>query len=338
MSAESGIFPPEPEPAAALSGDALSAFARELSAEQPFRGYELGDCLAGSDRTAVFKAKDKNMDRTVVLKALRPCPERSGAVEEFFSQAGAVARVRHPGVARGLDAGRAPGAFFMAHEYVRGESLVAKVARRQVPRLTEKESLALAREIAGILQGLFDLGQFHGDLAPDRVVLGDGLKGKLLGIGFAWRLAWPDERRALLSRPDFLSPERINDEFSIDIRGDLYSLGCLWYWALLGEPVFKGGTPGETLDLHLQAKPVPPREADPRLSAATSQLLLWLLEKDRDARPRTPKDFLRRLAQHPLLADESGEGGEEKADGEQAARDVAGEASGGDVADEAKAF
>ncbi len=154
------------------------------------------------------------------------------------------------------------------------------------------------------MQELFEIGQPYGDLRPTRMLVGDGGRIKLLGIGFNWTLVWPDDRQAFLTKPDYLSPERIADELNIDIRGDLYSLGCIWHKVLLGEPVFKGVTPEQTLEMHLSAKATPPRETDPRLSASTSQLLLWLLEKNRDARPRTPREFLKRLAAHPLLETE----------------------------------
>ena len=296
---------------------ACSRYAADLLAAQPFESYELGECLAAHDESAVFRATDRNMDRTVALKALRPWPGRENAVEDFFSQAGAVARVRHPGLARGLDVGRGGGSFFMAHELLRGESLEARLARRQTGRLLEKESLLLVRDLATILQGLFDIGQSHGDLRPSRVLLGDGGKPRLLGIGFSWTIAWPNDKAAFLAAPDYLSPERIAEEFTIDVRGDLYALGCLWHRALMGVPVFRGQTTAETLDMHLAAEPTPPREVDPRLSSASSQLILWLLEKDRDARPRTPRDFLRKLATHPLLADQIEEADDagEKSDG-----------------------
>lgn len=298
----------------------VSPLAERLMTEQPFKGYELAICLSSSDVGAVFKARDKTMERNVVLKAVQPSANRVGAVEDFFSQAGAVARVRHPGVARGLDAGRGGDVFFMVHETARGESLETRLARRLTRRLTERESLVLARDVAGVLQALFELGQYHGDLAPDRIAIGEGGTPTLLGLGFTWNVAWPDDRQAYLSRPYFLPPERIAGEFNIDIRGDLYALGCVWGLALLGEPVFKGTTPAQVLDMHLEAKPTPPRETDPRLSSATSQLVMWLLEKDRDARPRTPKEFLRKLAAHPLL-----DGAEEEAGGRSESADERGE-------------
>ncbi len=192
----------------------------------------------------------------------------------------------------------------MAHEFVKGESLGAKLARRQTGRLTEKESLAFVAELAQTLQDLFETGQNHGDLRPERILFVEGGQLKLVGLGFNWTVSWPNDAAAYAVKPDYLPPERIADELNIDVRGDLYSLGALWWKAILAEPVFKGNTPEETLEMHVRQKPVPPRELDPRLSAATSQLILWLLEKDRDARPRTPKEFLRKLSSHPLLQKE----------------------------------
>lgn len=290
-------------------GAEVSAFAGDLLARQPLRGYRLHTCLAAGDRSAAIKADDLTMERPVVVKFMRPWPGREGTVEEFFSLAGSIARLRCPGVARGLDAGRSDGLFFLAYEFLPGESLAARLVRRQIGRLTEKESLRLVAETARVLQNLFELGHPHGGLSPSAMILGEGAAVGLTDIGFARTLAWPDDAAAFAAAPDFLAPERIAGELNIDIRGDLYSLGCVWHLALLGEPVFRGAAPDETLRMHLEKKPASPREVDPRLSAATSELLLWLLEKERDARPRTPRDLLRRLRGHPLLAE--GEGNEQ---------------------------
>ncbi len=307
MSALESAPPASPAPAAAMSEFAADVFGR-----QPFRSYRLTACLASGDRGAVFKAEEQNLGRAVALKVMRPWPGREGSVEEFFSLAGSVARLRSPGAARGLDAGRGEGDFFMAYEHVPGESLAARLARRQTGRLTERESLRLVRELGLVLQGLFELGHPHGHFHPGNVMLQDGGKVRLLDIGFAWTLAWPDDGTAFLAAPDYLPPERIAGDLNIDIRGDLYSLGAVWHRALLGEPVFRGTTPEDTLAMHLGREPAPPREADPRLTAATSSLILWLLAKDRDARPRTPKEFLRKLETHPLLEEERGDGGDDE--------------------------
>ncbi|MDR1745639.1 MAG: serine/threonine protein kinase [Planctomycetota bacterium] len=295
----------ETEPPSADSAETpeTTPFAADIFAKQPFKGYRLTDILAADDRRAVFKAHDETMERPVAVKVMRPWPGREGIAEEFFSLAGSVARLRCPGAARGLDAGRSDGNLFMVYEFLPGESLRQKVERRQTGRLTEKESLRLARDVADVLHSLFELGNPHGNLKPSNIIVAEGGKPRLADIGFAWTLAWSDDEEAFRVFPDFLPPERLDGEINIDIRGDLYSLGAIWFRALLGRPVFQGGTPEETVRMHREEKAPALGTIDPKVSAATSQLVRWLLEKDRDARPRTPKEFMRKLAEHPLLAE-----------------------------------
>ncbi|MDR2390114.1 MAG: serine/threonine protein kinase [Planctomycetota bacterium] len=281
-----------------------SNFADKLLAEQPFPGYRIEKSLASDDRRAVFKAESGLFEQAVALKVMQPWPERHNAAEDFFPLAGSIARLRTSAAARGLDAGRSGRIFFLAYEFTPGENLAERLARRQSGRMSEREALRMVRELARSLQKLFESGQPHGNLKPSNIMLlPEGGEVRLLDIGFAWTLAWPDDADAFAAAPDFLAPERIRGDLNVDVRGDLYSLGAIWYRLLMGEPVFKASTPGETLRMHLDAQPTPPRERDPRLSAATSGLILRLLEKDRDARPRTPRDFLRRLGEHPLFGE-----------------------------------
>lgn len=299
----------------------MTQFAADIFARQPFRGYELRTALASTDRTAVFKARDHTMERAVAIKVLHPCREREGVVEDFFSLAGSIARLRCQGVARGLDVGRGEGDFFLVYEFVRGENLANRVARLQAGRLSEKESLKVVMETAGVLQNLFENGHPHGHITPSNIIQGEGGKVKLTDVGFAWNMAWRDDAAAFRTNPHYLPPERIEGEFNIDIRGDLYSLGAIWFQLLMGRPIFQGETPEETLEMHLRLKPWQLHKLDEKITESTSNLVRWLLEKDRDARPRTPKEFLRKLASHPLLAgDAAGAGGEatpEREEGEQ---------------------
>ncbi len=339
---------PAPLPERAENGGPLTDFAAGLFTAQAVKGYTLTHILAAGERGAVFKAHDAVMDRAVVVKAMRPYPNRAGSVEEFFSLAGSIARLRCPGVARGLDAGRAGGAFYLVYECLPGESLAAKMARRQRGNMTEREAVKLVREMAGVLRNLFEAGHPHGHLQPSNVLVAEGGRVFLADIGFAWTMAWPDDPAAFLAKPDFLPPERLAGELNIDIRGDLYSLGSMWFWLLLGRSVFPADhasmvdhpSPADSVPAEFpvtpadggdgggaEASPEIPspfaailkrrerkaptaRSVDANISEETSKLIQWLLERNRDARPRTPKEFLRRLAAHPLLADAAGGSGD----------------------------
>ncbi|MCD8350399.1 MAG: serine/threonine protein kinase [Planctomycetaceae bacterium] len=302
MDAPENESPALPEDAA---GPAIPPEVAAMLEHQPFRGYELRSVLSHDECGVVFKGHDQTMDRAVAVKVMTPYPGREGTVEEFFSLAGSIALLRCPGAARGLDAGRGDGRFFMVYEFLAGESLRARLQRRVSSRLTEKESLALVGELARVLQSLFELGHPHGNFHPGNIILGEGGSARLAGIGFAWSLAYQDDEAACRARPNYLPPERIANELGIDIRGDLYSLGAVWFAMLAGRPVFVAETPDEVLRMHMEDKPPSVREFDPKISAATATLINWLLEKDRDRRPRTPKEFLRKLAAHPLLAVEA---------------------------------
>lgn len=278
----------------------LPEFARQLMAGQPFRGYGLEECLEANENAALFRSRDLVMDRPTTVRAIKASATRPDAVDKFFSEARGVARVRHPRVIRGLDVGRADDRFFFVYEFVRGESLANRLKRRERGRLTEKESLVLVREAAEALQGVFEQGLTHGMVCPENLLFAENAGIALTNLGFAWQVAYPDDRAAILANPHRMSPETADEDPNADIRGDLYSLGCVWFESLLGRPVFPAASPEEILRRHREETVESPRDLDPRLSAATSRLIGWLLEKDRDDRPRTPNDFLNRLREHPL--------------------------------------
>ena len=279
-----------------------SGFADGFIEKQPFKGYELLACLGMTKNTAIFKAKEAVLGRTVALKIVRPDSRRKDAVDIFFSEARGIARLRLSDIARGLDVGRAGDLFFFAYDYVNGENLGEKLARREKNRLTEKEALFFIYQSAKALQGLFENGQTHRNLKPGNFIIQEKTEIKITDLGFAWALAYPDDESARLAQPYYLSPEIIMEEVNTDIRSDLYSLGCIWFEALLARPVFSALENALVLEKHLSQTPENPRDLEPRLSAASARLILWLLEKERDNRPRTPQDFINQLKNHPLLA------------------------------------
>jgi serine/threonine-protein kinase len=305
--------------------------------EQPITGYALKEIAGAEPHTAVFLADDARRGKTVAVKVIAAdLAARPDAATRFFEDIRGVAGLRSPAVARGHDAGRAPeGRFWFARDWLRGESLAARLARRERGRLSERETLALARGVAEALRDLFGHGLAHRRLTPSNVIFvenaapapeapsapaeGEDELARLLArdsrrpaagrakialtdAGVAVELCFPDAAAALARHAAYAAPEQAAGEINTDIRADLYALGCLWHQALLGAPPFRG-TPEEMLRRHREEAPVPAREAEPRISYATSRLIEWLLAKDPEDRPRTPRDFLATLAQHPMLAE-----------------------------------
>ncbi len=273
--------------------------------EQPFPGYLVTARLAETPGSTVFRATDTRLDREVAIKALIPdLTHNQDAVELFFNEARNVARLRHPRIVRGLDVGRAGKYFYFAMEFIKGESLADRLARLERGKLAEKAALPIVRQTAEGLQYIFENGLAHRNLKPGNVLLTESGEVKLGDLGVAREVAYATPEDLALANSAYVSPEQARGDFNIDIRSDLYSLGCLWHHLVLGYPPFRGVTPQEVLRKQQEADPANPREQDVRISAATSQLILSLLAKDRDDRPRTPQDFLNRLREHPLLAEE----------------------------------
>ena len=281
------------------SGEKDSALAPKIDNPRRFAGYCITAVIREAE-TAVYRATDERFSREAVIHVLTPAESHREAAAHFFTEAATVARLRHPTLVRAMDVGKSGRQLFFVEEHVRGESLADKLARLERKRLGESEALRIIRQLALALQALADAGLCHCWLRPDKILLMEGGNARLRGAGHARQLRFSTWREALCENAAWVAPEKIRDESHLDIRADLYSLGCVWFYALFGQPPFSAAAVESILESHLSALPPSPRERDPRLSAATSQIILWLLEKEREARPRAPRDLLEHLERHPL--------------------------------------
>jgi len=297
-----------PEAAAALSASPENGRTREekdgalaptIGNPRRFVGYCITAVIREAE-TAVYRATDERFGREVAIHVLTPAESHKEAAAHFFTEAATVARLRHPTLVRAMDVGKSGRQLFFVEEHVRSESLADKLARLERKRLGEGEALRLVRQLALALQALADAGLCHRWLRPDKILLTESGNVKLRGAGQARHLRFSTWREALCESAAWVAPEKIREDSHLDIRADLYSLGCVWFYALFGQPPFSAAVAESALESHLSALPPSPRERDPRLSAATSQIILWLLKKEREARPSAPRDLLAHLERHPL--------------------------------------
>lgn len=270
--------------------------------EQPFPGYKVTHKIGQGGSGAVFLAKDIRLDRDIAIKTLIPDLEHNeDAVERFFNEARQVARMRHNNIVRGLDVGRSGKYFFFVMEYIRGESVADKLSRLHGGRLREIDTIKIVLDIADALQYIFENGLVHRDIKPGNIILANSGEIKLCDFGVAKEVAYESQESFVMGSPSYVSPEAAAGDPNIDIRADLYSLGCTWYHMLLSRPPFIGESAPVILRKHISDDPVNPTEVDLRITPATGQLLMWLLEKDRDRRPRNPQQFIAKMMTHPLL-------------------------------------
>jgi serine/threonine-protein kinase len=273
------------------------------------------DRLGAGGVSEVFKAWDTLRGRVVALKVLRQnLASEERAVRQFQRELETLPRLTHPNVIKTFDANRVGNMHYFAMEFVEGVDL-GKYVRDTGP-LPLDQACDYVRQVAQGLQHAHQLGLVHRDIKPanlflinpPRLVLESkplptGRVGepvvKILDWGLA-RMAHATEtdpaaasdiefeKGALIGTADFIAPEQAHDATLVDIRSDIYSLGCAFYYLLSGAPPFAGTSLMQKLLQHREA-PVPKvRDQRPDVPDEVSELIQKMMAKDPEERFQIP--------------------------------------------------
>jgi serine/threonine-protein kinase len=289
----------------------LTAFQRDLlldgdGRDLAFGPYILLDRLGEGGMGEVFKARHQLMNRDVALKVMRSGCLTSADERRFVREIQATAQLQHPNIVGALDANRFEGVFVLAMEYVDGSDL-GKLVRKQGP-LPVAKACEYIRQVALGLQHAFERGLVHRDIKPANLLLtSDGSQVKIADLGLV-RLGRGAAETPLtatgttIGTPEYLAPEQANDSRNVDIRADLYSLGCTFYYLLCGHPPFLGENMVAVIYHHLETPPPPIQSLRPGVSDELAAVVHKLLAKRPEERFQTPADLiveLERLAKAP---------------------------------------
>jgi hypothetical protein len=240
----------------------------------------------------VYKAEHRLMKRLVALKVLDP--RQATCPAAFRREAEAAARLRHPHIVLTHDAVERRGRRFLVMEYVDGVDLEVLVRRRgPLPPTLVGEAL---RQTALALDYAWQRGFVHNDVKPANLMLlrGPDKVFKLLDLGLA-RPAGGADVTPLVGTPNFLAPERADEPDRVDVRSDLYSLGCTAFFLLTGQPPYPGGDWPDKLERHRLA-PVPSARAlRPEVPDGLDALVRRLMSKAPEARYASPAEMLAAL-------------------------------------------
>ena len=236
---------------------------------------------------AVFKARQRSMDRLVAVKVLKPrLAEDPVYVERFTREAHAAARLSHPNIVLAIDAGEDHGYYYFVMEYVEGHTVGLL---RKAAVFEERRALEIVRQVAEALDYAWTAERIvHCDIKPGNIIITPNGTAKLADLGLAQDVlaagAETDEEGAILGTPLYVSPEQIRREADLDVRCDLYGLGATLFHMVTGRPPYRGPDSRTIIRKHLH-EPVPdPREFRPELSDGCAEIILKLLAKDRDER------------------------------------------------------
>jgi tRNA A-37 threonylcarbamoyl transferase component Bud32 len=248
-----------------------------------FPQLEIIEFIGRGGMGAVYKARQKELDRVVALKVLPPdIGQEATFAERFAREAKALAKLNHPGIVTIYDFGRADGLYFFLMEYVDGVSLRQLLSNS---RISPREALAIVPQICDALQFAHDQGFVHRDIKPENILLDRRGRVKVADFGLAKLVgagAEPNppagaasasteltEAGKIMGTPNYMSPEQRKTPGEVDHRADIYALGVVFYQMLTGE---------------LPGKPIEPPSRKILLDVRLDEVVLRALEKEPERR------------------------------------------------------
>ena len=259
-----------------------------------FGRYELLRKIATGGMGQVYLARQKGpagFEKLMVVKRILPhLAEEEEFIEMFFDEARIAANLNHPNIAQIFDLGEVDGTYYIAMEYVNGESLRQVVNRGRTQRMPLPLGLK-CRIVADAASGLHSahqarsasgkfLGFIHRDVSPQNILLGFNGCVKLIdfGVAKAANKVSNTVTGAIKGKYAYMSPEQARGQ-DLDHRSDVFGLGTILYELLTEQRLFKRENENATLKAVISNKPPPPSTVVPQLPSAMNGIVLKALGK-----------------------------------------------------------
>ncbi len=267
--------------------------------------YQLLSQLGRGGMAIVYRAYDSARKRYVALKVLSPqLAKDRGFVARFRQEAHAAINLVHRNIVRVYEFGEEEGVYFLAMDYIEGETLRDRLERDK--RLDVSAAAGIVSQIASALDYAHSQGVIHRDVKPSNILLSKKGKALLSDFGIAKIVGVTGFTRTgvAMGTPEYMSPEQVNDQV-LDGRSDIYSLGIVVFEMLTGTVPFTGNTALVAMYKHVSA-PLPRATAmNPALPKDADALFRQVLAKDRRQRFAAAHEFasaLKRLDTQTLRA------------------------------------
>jgi serine/threonine-protein kinase len=260
--------------------------------------YQVERELGAGGMATVYLAEEKKHGRKVAIKVLRPELAASVGAERFLREIGIAARLSHPHIVPLIDSGDSDGLLYYVSPFVPGGSLRDRL--RTDSRLSLRDALRIASEVGAGLDYAHRAGFVHRDVKPENILFADG-HALLADFGVARAMFVTDaDPRSMsgpvtaagiaLGTPEYMSPEQASGDRDADARSDVYSLACVVYEMLAGEPPFSGN-PRSIMVRHVTETPRPVRTLRPDAPPTVESVLMRALAKDPSHRYATVAEF-----------------------------------------------
>ena len=260
-------------------------------------GYDILSFLGRRGGTRVYQALQRTLQRTVRLSVLpRHEAEKPAYLVRFERELAVVSELQHENVLGAIEAGEHEGARYVVTEDVAGRTLAdAFAAGREFDIPT---SIQIARDVAAALDRFEQAGYVHRWVTPRAVVRTDAGVTKLARLSRSKRRQAATNESWFDAEADddifYQSPESIRGVGTLDVRGDIYGLGCTLYQLLAGRPPFRGPA-AVVLAAHVERAPRPIRKRHPEVPEPLEKIVMTCLAKSRADRYQHASELVRDL-------------------------------------------
>jgi eukaryotic-like serine/threonine-protein kinase len=267
--------------------------------------YEILRELGRGGMATVYLAEEVKHARQVAIKVLHSELAASLGAERFLREIGIVARLSHPHIVPLIDSGEAGGMLYYVSPYVAGGSLRDRLARER--RLPIADALRIASEVGTALDYAHRNGFVHRDVKPENILFADG-QAVLADFGVARAFGARDadvsdsavtEAGLALGTPAYMSPEQASGDRDLGTPSDVYSLACVVFEMLTGEPPLMGSTARATIAKQVVEAPRPVRVLRPDVPTSVEAALARALAKAPEDRHASVAEFAAALHEGP---------------------------------------
>ena len=257
--------------------------------------YEILKMLGEGGMGAVYKAMDRELNRPVALKLIRPELAANPSILARFKQELLLAhQVTHKNVIRIYDLGDADGVKFISMEFVEGVDLRALI--QETKKFPPEEAVQITEQICRALEATHNVGVIHRDLKPQNIMRDATGRILLMDFGLARTVEGDGmtQTGALVGTIEYMSPEQALAK-NLDQRSDLFSAGLIFYELLTGQMPFHADSAVASLIRRTQERAIPISDHDATIPAALSNIVSKCLERDPALRYQSAAELLRDL-------------------------------------------
>jgi tetratricopeptide (TPR) repeat protein/predicted Ser/Thr protein kinase len=257
--------------------------------------YEILQLLGEGGMGAVYKAMDRELDRPVALKLIRPQLAANPSILARFKQELLLAhKVTHKNVVRIYDLGDADGVKFITMEFVEGEDLRGLIQERK--KFSPEDAVEIIQQVCRALEAAHGVGIIHRDLKPQNIMQDKSGRVLVMDFGLARTMEGDGmtQTGALVGTMEYMSPEQALAK-DLDQRSDLFSLGLILYELLTGQTPYKAESAVASLIKRNQERAIPVSDHDGTIPQALSNVVSKCLERDPALRYQSASELLRDL-------------------------------------------